>query len=54
MTKDYMKKATMMNYTAFDIGYASFRRGSEQHLKKIAKRIARRNNKISLKKFLTN
>lgn len=53
MTKDYMKSATMMDYTAFDIGYAAFSRGNEQKLKKMAKRAARRINKNSLKKFLT-
>ena len=53
MTKDYMKCATMMDYTAFDIGYAAFKRGTEQQLKKIAKRSARRTDKNNLKKLLT-
>ena len=53
MTRDYMRSATMMDYTAFDIHYAAFARGKERALEKIAKRKARRTNKISLKKFLT-
>lgn len=53
MTKDYMRRGTMMDWTAFDIGYAAFSRGNKRALKKMAKRKVRRIDKNSLKKFLT-
>ena len=53
MTRDYMRKATMMDYTVFDIHYAAFARGKEHALEKMAKRKVRRKDKISLKKVLT-
>lgn len=51
MTKDYMKKASMRAWTAYDFGYAVYRRGYERQLKKIVKRAVRRTDKMTLKKF---
>lgn len=53
MTKDYMKSATMMHYTAFDIGCGCYKPHHQAELKKLFRREARRINKNSLKKFLT-
>ena len=54
MTRDYMRSATMMDYTAFDIHYAAFARGKEKALEQMAKRKARRIDKNNLKKFITH
>ena len=51
MTRDWMRAATMMNYTAFDVHYAAFARGKERQIEKMAKRAARRTAKQELKKF---
>lgn len=53
MTKDWMRSATMMDYTAFDVHYAAFARGNERAIEKMAKRKARRIDKNNLKKFVT-
>ena len=53
MTKDYMRSATMINYTAFDIGCGCYTPKHETELKKTFRRSARRIEKNSLKKFLT-
>ena len=50
MTKDWMNRMTKMDYTAFDIGYVSFRRGQQTQIKKMIKRKARRNAKKMLDK----
>lgn len=49
MTKDWMKRATFKNYTAWDIGFACYRRGDKRKLEKQFKRSARRNDKMMLK-----
>ena len=54
MTKDYMKRNTYLDYTAFDIHYAAFKRGQERKLKKMIRRKVRRNDKMIVKKILTN
>ena len=51
MTKDYMKKASMCAWTAYDFGYVVYRRGYEHQLKKMVKRAVRRTDKMALKKF---
>ena len=38
MTKDWMNRMTKMDYTAFDIGCVSFRRGQQTQIKKMIKR----------------
>ena len=53
MTKDWMRSATMMNYTAFDIGCGCYTSKHEGELKKKFRRAVRRTDKNSLKKFLT-
>jgi len=53
MTKDWMRSATMMDYTAFDIGCGCYTPKHEKELVKKFKRSARRIDKNSLKKFLT-
>jgi hypothetical protein len=52
MTKDWMRSATMMDYTAFDVHYAAFRRGQEKKIEQMARRRARRVAKNNLKKYL--
>lgn len=54
MTKDYFKRITTEGYVAEDIGYAAFKRGREQQLKKMIKRRARRIDKLAVKKVLDN
>ena len=54
MCRDYFKRITTEGYCAEDIGYAAFKRGREQQLKKMIKRRARRIDKYALKKqFMT-
>ena len=48
MTKDWMNRVSKVDYDAFDIGYAAFRRGQQTKLKKMIKRKARRNAKLAL------
>jgi len=52
MTKDWMRSATMMGYTVFDIHYALFRRGQEKKIEQMARRRARRVDKNNLKKYI--
>lgn len=54
MTRDYMKSATSKNYTVWDIHFVSYDRGVKRELEKTFRRSARRKDKNSLKKFLTN
>lgn len=51
MTKDYMRSGTMMDYTAFDVHYASFRRGQEKKIEQMARRRVRRITKAELRRF---
>lgn len=53
MTKDWMKSAGMDAWTAYDFGYAVYRRGYENELKKRVRRAVRHVDKNNLKKFLT-
>ena len=53
MTNDWLKRATEVNYTAYDIGCGCYSRKFERNLKNTFKRSARRTAKNSLKKFLT-
>ena len=53
MTKDWMRKATMMDYTAFDIGIGCYRPCYQRQLVKKIRRAARRTEKNNLKKLLT-
>ena len=50
MTKDWMNRVSKVDYTAFDIGYAAFKRGEQRKLKKMIKRKARRTEKLALDK----
>ena len=50
MTKDFMKRDTMIGYTAYDIGCGCYTPKHERQLKKIFKRTARRNAKKALDK----
>ena len=50
MTKDFMKRDTMMGYTAYDIGCASVRYRQQTQIKKMFKCAARRNAKKALDK----
>ena len=50
MTKDFLKRDTMMGYTAFDIGCGCVTHKHEKQLKQILKRKARRNAKKALDK----
>lgn len=54
MTKDWMHAATMMDYTAFDIHYAAFKRGQKKKIEQMARRKARHVVKNNLKNLLTN
>lgn len=51
MTRDWMRAATMMDYTAFEVHYAAFARGKKRQIEKMAKRAARRITKQELKKI---
>ena len=51
MTKDWMRSATMMDYTAFDVHYAAFKRGQEKKIEQMARRRARRVAKAELRRF---
>ena len=53
MTKDYMKSATMMDFTAFDIKCDCYTPKHQQALIKKIRRSARRTYKNNLKKLLT-
>jgi len=50
MTKDWMNRVSKVDYTAFDIGYAAFKRGEQRKLKKMIKRKVRRTEKLALDK----
>jgi hypothetical protein len=50
MTKDWMNRLSKNDYTAFDIGYAAFKRGEQKKLKKMIKRKVRRTSKMALDK----
>lgn len=50
MTKDFMKRDTMIDYTAYDIGCDCYIPKHEHQLKKIFKRAARRKAKKVLDK----
>lgn len=50
MTKDWMKKATIKQWTCWDFGYVCYRRGDERKLQKKIKRAARHNAKMALAK----
>ena len=52
MTKDWMNRMTKMDYTAFDVHYAAFKRGQEKKIEQMARRKARRVAKNNLKKYL--
>lgn len=52
MTKDYMKRATMMDFTAFDIKCGCYTPKHQGQLMKKIRRIARRNYKQSLAKII--
>lgn len=52
MTKDWMRSATMKDYTAFDVHYVAFRRGEEKKIEQMARRKARRTSKLQLKKII--
>mgnify|MGYP007122088432 CR=1 FL=1 len=52
MTKDFMKSATMMDFTAFDIKCGCYTPKHQAQLMKKIRRSARRNYKNSLKKYL--
>lgn len=52
MTKDYMKSATKMDFTAYDIGCGCYTPKHQTQLKKIFRRKARRNLKKALDKCL--
>lgn len=54
MTKDYMKSATMMDFTAFDIKCGCYTPKHQAELIKKMRRSARRTAKNNLKKFLTD
>ena len=54
MTRDYMRRGTMMDWTAFDIGCGCYTPKHQAELKKRFRRSVRRTGKNSLKKFLTN
>lgn len=56
MTKDYWKRLTVINYTAWDLNCRSVVSHTPAHnkIEKIIKRKARRKDKIFLKKYLTN
>ena len=50
MTKDYMKRDTMMVYTVYDLSCHCWTPKHEKFLRNIAKRKARRNAKQALDK----
>ena len=50
MTKDFMKRDTMIGYTAYDIGCDCYTPKHEHQLKKMFKRAARRKAKKVLDK----
>ena len=52
MTKDWMKKATIKQWTCWDFGYVCYRHGDERKLQKKIKRAARRNDKMALNKMV--
>ena len=52
MTHNDFRKATMKDYTAFDIHYCAFKRGKEHQIEKMIKRKARRNDKLAVKELL--
>ena len=54
MTKDYFKRATVRNYTAWDLNCRSFvpHTPTRNRTERMLKRIARRKDKIFLKKTL--
>lgn len=56
MTKDYFKRATVRNYTAWDLNCRSFvpHTPARNRTERMLKRIARRKDKIFLKKTLDN
>ena len=52
MTKDYMKKATMMDFTAFDIKCGCYTPKHQRQLMKKIRRSARHNYRQSLVKMI--
>lgn len=50
MTKDFMKRDTMIGYTVYDIGCSCYTPKYTHQLKKMFKRAARRNAKRALDK----
>ena len=51
MSNDWMKRKTIVNYTAYDIGCGCYTAKHERQFKKMFKRAARRTDKTALKRF---